>query len=569
MNLSYSINTLLTILQEETHYMNLKQRIFETPPQNGESSFEDFEDSYSLIRTSLAFIVYLKCYNEHQGIIQQTADAIGISRQRASRLISTIEEETHLSLNDGILSGEWPKGDGDYIEITVQGGVFYLSQGNEEEFDDESRFNKWAYNDDVIYNEGKDSYIYYSDKARKHIQVPGDVVREMKTDYSNQEGNFKTINQMARKYEIPRKYLIELKRKFGWTHDSSIYTEQELVEWDTEQIDRRAVEARERKALERAQENRFKEIEKKAKKFDKFFYGIVNPLKEAIEKGNVQSPAVKKVNIDKSSFGRFAATFCPMDLHFGKGSWSLEVNGDGYSKQEASDLLSEGIEQLISLSATKNPERIFLPIGHDFFHVTRSSHTTAHGTPQDMDGSYIQMIVEGCELASRMVDMIRQLAHVDIVWVPGNHDLESSMTVSMYLAAKYEDASDVDIHFRPGVRTYMKWGENLMGHVHGDAFKSKKLPEVMARELREVWGETKNSMWFTGHLHHEKFEDISGTQIFQAPTLCGKGRWDFKKGYGANRAMMAHMIHEKDGAVTSHRAPIKSESKPTLLVELD
>jgi hypothetical protein len=164
--------------------------------------------------------------------------------------------------------------------------------------------------------------------------------------------------------------------------------------------------------------------------------------------------------------------------------------------------------------------------------------------------------------------MLRQVAHVDIVWVPGNHDPESSMTAAIYLMAKYEDVEDVDVHLRPGVRTYLKWENNLMGHIHGDAFKNEKLVQVMANEVRKAWGSVQNSMWFSGHLHHEKTLDVFGTHIFQAPTLCGKGRWDFKKGYSARRSLDAYITHAERGMVAHHSAPMIEEVAPELLVDL-
>lgn len=626
-NTVYQSSDLIQLLSTVEHHMKRMKALNELSPIAGvDIEFEDRD----LVRTILSFAFVREVERKTDGVIKEFAHEAGIGYRRARRMNKLIKEETHLSRNGTVLYGPWPDEDSgtsilieasddtvsvqigsedvaesgieeegggkspdDPIDLSAEedykenyeeegftnedfefdeGGVSEGEVEEEVEFErDDSKIEDWAFNDDVMYVESKDEYIYYSDKARKNIRMPGEVVRELKTDYSNQgeyTNNALTINEIARKYEIPRKYVIELKKKFGWTHDSSIYTEEELVEWDTDQLDKRAVEARERKALERAQRKRSKDIEKKAKKWDDFYYNSLKPLVAAMREHSVVDPEVPKVNVSTKIDGPFAATFCPMDLHYGKSGWSLQLNGSGYSREEAEDALLSRTKGLIEKMKLYGPERIFVPIGHDLFHVTNKDHQTGHGTDQDVDGSYTQIVLEGCSLASNMVEMLRQLSIVDIVWVPGNHDPESSMTAAIYLAAKYEDAEDVNVHLRPGVRAYLKWENNLMGHIHGDAFKDERLVQVMANEVRSAWGETHNSMWFSGHKHSEKTKDVFGTHLFRAPTLAGKGRWDFKKGYSCRRSLDTYMIHAEDGKVGHHSEPLAEKQDPSLLVEV-
>ena len=625
----YKIDDILHLLCEETQYMKRMGALNELSSSYGKYFFEDRD----LVEHLLSF-TFVRKKDQNGGVIKEFAQEIDIGYRRARR-INKIIEETHLTRRGPILFGSWPDEDSDKaVMIRCGDGQVALQVGpktdvlssrekgkqregtvdspispegsNESEYleedvseetfanekfkldenrsaeeevenkapdfdEEESKIEDWAFNDDVMYVEQEDEYIYYSDKARKNIRMPGEVVREMKTDYSSQGGrgkNHLTINEIARKYEIPRKYIIELKKKFGWTHDSSIYTEEELVDWDTDQIDERAVEARERKALERAQRKRSREIEQKARKWDNFYFNALKPLISAMREHESVDTNVPKININTSISGDYAGTFCPMDMHFGKNGWSMELNGEGYSREEAEDLLLGKTHELADWMKLYDPSRIFVPIGHDFFHVSNFEHKTGNGTPQDVDGTYTQIVMEGCNLGGKMIELLRPLADVDVVWVPGNHDPESSMTAAIFLAARYEDAEDVNVHLRPGIRTYIRWRNNLMGHIHRSLLKDEDLVQVMANEVRKTWGKTKNSMWFSGHYHSEKTKDVFGTHIFQAPTLCGKGRWDFKKGYSARRSMDSYMIHEEAGKVSQHSAPLVEESDPSLLVDV-
>jgi hypothetical protein len=122
--------------------------------------------------------------------------------------------------------------------------------------------------EDVYYDRQSDVYVYYSARSKGMVRVPGDVIREMKADYSSQKGRVMTINEMARKYEMPRAYFKELKTKLGWTHDSSIYTPEELVDWGTDHLRERATEARERKAMLITQRDRGRNTRDKVRRWD-------------------------------------------------------------------------------------------------------------------------------------------------------------------------------------------------------------------------------------------------------------------------------------------------------------
>jgi hypothetical protein len=423
----------------------------------------------------------------------------------------------------------------------------------------------------VTHIQETDEYIYWSTKEKKLVRLPGAKVRAIKTDYSRQGGAALTVNQIARTYGIPRAYVLEMIRKFGWTHDSSILTAEELLEGNENEWDRRAVEAIERKALVRAEKLELREVNKKARMWDDFAVSVIDPLITAIRESTPTVHQVPKIDLSGLQIlkrGKLAAVLTLFDLHYGKKGWAFELNGEGYSMSECEALVFEKVHEIIAYIVHHRLTKLFVPIGHDFFHVMSIQHRTTNDTPQDMDGTFLQMLLGGSRLFVKVIELLRQVCEVHIIWVPGNHDHESSMSAALYAAATYEDATDVHVHLNPGVRAYIQWEKNLMGHIHGDGFKKPDLPRIMAQEVRKAWGETHNAMWFVGHLHHEQLTDIFGTQVFQAAALAGTDRWHFKKGFvGARRSLDAYIIHETSGKIHHDSAPVK-EQGPTLLIQV-
>jgi hypothetical protein len=60
----------------------------------------------------------------------------------------------------------------------------------------------------------------------------------------------------------------------------------------------------------------------------------------------------------------------------------------------ARDLLLSKAQEIIGDVVKYNIEKIIVPVGSDFFHVDTLGGTTTKGTPQDCDGTFIQIMVE-------------------------------------------------------------------------------------------------------------------------------------------------------------------------------
>lgn len=406
----------------------------------------------------------------------------------------------------------------------------------------QAAYKKYKHNSAYYFDEAKDLYIIYI--KNKPYKFTGTIVRDMKARYSNLDGSPETINEICRNFEIPRNIFIALKSIMGWTHDSEPFTDEEMFARGEDEMVQDALQKRKFSFFQKYTRQEEKLIKDAANNWWAFKGLTLNPLAEKLE--NVFAKyKVPKLDLPKGD--KHALVMSPFDLHYGKYAWSGEVREE-YNRQMARDLLLQKTKELIPDIIKYNIEKIIVPVGSDFFHVDTMRGTTTKGTPQDCDGTFIQIMVEGQQLMVEFLDMLRQVAEVEIILTAGNHDFKLSHVLLQYLGAYYRDCEDVNVIRCHKFRQYFSYGNTLMGFTHGDGMKLQDLPYMMANEAADLWAKTKHRAFFTGHLHHEMVKDFKGVKVFQMPSLSGSDRWHHNHGYeGSTRALHAYVVHPENG----------------------
>jgi len=247
----------------------------------------------------------------------------------------------------------------------------------------------------------------------------------------------------------------------------------------------------------------------------------------------------------------FAVVCTPTDFHYGKYGWSVETD-TGYSRDEARQLLMGRTDDLLSLLAKYGqPERMYVGVGSDFFHIDTDHNTTTKGTPQDSDGTYAQIFSEGCQLFIDFVEMLRSFCpSIHLMFMPGNHDRTSSLGLMTLLSHMYKDASDITTTSPLTERQYVTYGTNLICLTHGDTCRSTDLPGIIAYEAAADWGAAEHRMVFSGHLHHQQVKEHKGVMLYQMGSLSGTDRWHHRKGFvGSKRVLSAYIIDRDKGCV--------------------
>jgi len=214
------------------------------------------------------------------------------------------------------------------------------------------------------------------------------------------------------------------------------------------------------------------------------------------------------------------------------------------------------VDKLASYCVNFGVERVLLPVGNDFFDTNTAAMTTAHGTPQEDDVRWKRTYKLGCDFIVNTIDKLQQIAKVDILIIPGNHDQDKIWHLGEYVSAWYHSSPNVSVDNRPKKRKYYGFYKNLIGLTHGYFEKNNKLDSLMAYEVPELWASSINREWHLGDKHHKvdmklnanEFENGVVVRILRS--LATPSVWEFDKGFvGSLKAGEAFFWHKTKGVV--------------------
>ncbi len=412
------------------------------------------------------------------------------------------------------------------------------------------RLNDNAPNSTRTFDYNKDTDTYSTHLSTGTITMSGDRHRQLMADWSSGM----STAQVCNKHDIAESHFKQYKRIHKIVRGVVPFTDEQLMEVDdhTGLIDDIIASRRHGLIAELARKehtNLAKDAEKWRSLSQDYLANMTSLTKAA--------KSVPKIKLSKAK-NPYALVVCPTDFHWGKYGWADEV-GESYNFDEARKRLMEKTETLVSRISTK-PEKIYVGAGSDWFHVDNDAGLTTRGTPQDMCATPAEILITGCKLAREHIDLLRQVAPVEIVMMAGNHDRHSSLALMMYLSAAYEGVNDVDITITANNRRYIEYGNTVLGFTHGDGLGKTALGPLMAVEARELWGANEHKVWFHGHLHHQRMHEKDGCLIIQMPSLAGHDRYHARSGYTTSKAgLAAYLIDYKEGYIGSLFAPVSHE----------
>lgn len=118
-----------------------------------------------------------------------------------------------------------------------------------------------------------------------------------------------------------------------------------------------------------------------------------------------------------------------VDSHFGK----LCINGEGI--EESKELYTRAVDNLIEKSKGFDIDEIILPLGSDFFHIDNEKNTTTKGTSQEVDSHITDIFKIGCQSVVESIYRSKEIAPVEILYIPGNHDYMTSFYLCEFIKA--------------------------------------------------------------------------------------------------------------------------------------
>lgn len=269
---------------------------------------------------------------------------------------------------------------------------------------------------------------------------------------------------------------------------------------------------------------------------------------------------IPKLKTPKKNFKGVGSDYllevCLHDVHFGMLAWDKETRYD-WDLKIAEELYLYAVQDLLDKAKGYNPTRILFPFGNDFLHVDDPTNTTPqHHNLLDTDSRLIKIYEKAKKAVIKAVNYCREVAPVDIVWVPGNHDPNVSYYMCDVIGEVFSEDKDVTVNKNPRWRKYYPWGNGLIVYTHGMEEPLRDLPSIVATEEPKLWADSKYREIHIGHKHKKmemrwvSVDTQPGTVIRMIPSIASEDAWHYRKGYiKAYHAAEAYLWDAKYGMI--------------------
>lgn len=249
------------------------------------------------------------------------------------------------------------------------------------------------------------------------------------------------------------------------------------------------------------------------------------------------------------------------DSHFGKLAFGAET-GTSQDLKIIKKVFANAISDTMSAIREWHVDEICLPLGNDFLHIDTLANTTTKGTPVDTDGRLSKVFEVAEEAAIGLIETLRHVAPVRVLWVPGNHDEATSFFLARLVTAWFRSVTkDVIVDTSPSYRKYHHYGTTLLGFTHGNEEKLDSLPGLMAHESPQAWAASTCREFHYGHGHRHRLhvrkpelrdDTVDGVVLRMLPALSGTDSWHHRKGFkGSGRAAESY-LYSRDLGYRGH-----------------
>jgi len=259
-------------------------------------------------------------------------------------------------------------------------------------------------------------------------------------------------------------------------------------------------------------------------------------------------PKVELTEPPKAVLDELLCDYTIGDNHTGMFAIAQEA-GDDWNLAKSVDILNKAMNHLVSHAPAAKTAYI-LDVG-DFFHSDNQNNTTNHsGNPLDVDGRYAEILSAGIDCICTMILLALQ-KHEKVLYrsVIGNHNEHSAIMINLAVRMRFHDEPRLEVLDSPNIFNYYQFGVNLLADTHGHTTKADNLPMTMAVDVPQMWADTTNRVWRTGHVHHLSQKEYAGCTVITYRTLAPKDAWHSFSGYRSNREMRCTIYHKDNGTV--------------------
>jgi hypothetical protein len=381
-------------------------------------------------------------------------------------------------------------------------------------------------------------------------KITKDKLRKIKLMYCTKPSP--TIDKLCRELDITRKDFFLVKTAFSITKTSLPVLDEDLDNKDHEELIEMTLEQKQLNFEKKLEESELKYLRRQVEKYLSEEYKVSRLLEQTAEhmrgidfSKNIIIP--KKYNVTESSKILEVPIF---DLHLGKLAWSGETHFNNYDHKIAKERFMFVVNEVLRRTEDMEFEKIWFPVGSDFFNFDNRYGTTEKGTSQDNDLRHPKMFKEGYEMYVRAINLLSKKAPVEAFLVQGNHDFMTSYSVCFALEQGFSKNPRVNIDPTPTTRKYKSYGVNLIGYSHGDKERNR-ISYNMQDEVPELWGKSKYREWHLGHLHSESLKNYGSLKVRRLSSLTDPDSFHSVYGYVGAIAETQIFIWDKENALDS------------------
>lgn len=410
----------------------------------------------------------------------------------------------------------------------------------------EERIEKKDNGDFWVITDGKDTFPITKEKYR-----------EIRRDYCDPKGRasrYLKIPEICKKHKIRRKHFLMLQNAFGFIHDDIEYTDEEIEKFGVDPLVEDHLEREKDDFFQKIEEKEIKKIIRENEKYKKkdFFIHKIHDLVTShfVEFAQIYNPPKLPKLKQKEDVKKDLLLEVPIvDLHLNKLAWHPET-GESYDTDIAKErfmyVINDVISKILETNLKDRIEKIIFPIGNDFFNFDDTYGRTTKGTIQRNDDRWQKMYIEGQKILIMGIDLLSQIAPVNVFLVPGNHDWMTSFHSIVNIKSWYRENEDVNVNTNPASRKYVRYGESLIGFTHLDK-ERKRIFGCMQVEAKKDWSETTFHEWHGAHLHSELSKEDNGVIVRNLASVTGRDDWHFNKGYLSHPRNQSFIWHKEKG----------------------
>jgi hypothetical protein len=275
--------------------------------------------------------------------------------------------------------------------------------------------------------------------------------------------------------------------------------------------------------------------------------GFENLQGELLKEFKEYSPKYPTIKRKKTDEGHLLVVD-PADIHIGKLCTAYETGTD-YNQNIAVKRVLEGVKGLLDKSNGFNIDKILFVAGNDILHTDNAKRQTTAGTSQDTDGMWYDNFLTAKRLYVDIIEMLMQVADVEMVFNPSNHDYQSGFFLAQTIEAHFHKSKNVTFNCSIAHRKYSTYGNSLIGTTHGDGARQTDLGSLMSIEAKEHWATSEHRYFYTHHVHHKSSKDFINVSVETLRSPSPADSWHDRNGYKSKEAVEAFIHSKENGQV--------------------